>query len=108
MERIKLSKSEKKVLRMVAGGQCVCPVEYPSHTFNAAVRSLDGKGLVRGAYEEGGNVADVMMTQNGRQYMAENPNLRNPVNWGMIATLIAAVSAIVSVIALMVACNHRI
>lgn len=108
MEQVKLSKNEKKVLRMIASGQGVCPVEYPLHSFNAAVRSLDSKGLVRGAYEEGGNVVDVMMTQNGRQYVAENPNLRNPVNWGMIATLIAAVSAIVSVIALLVACNHRV
>lgn len=106
MERINLSKSEKDVLRMVAVGQCVCPAEYPLHTFNAAIRSLDSKGLVRGAYEEGGNVIDAMMTRGGRQYMSINPNLRNPVNWGMVATLAAAVSAIVSVIALFVACNR--
>lgn len=100
-----LSRNEKEVLRLVAGGQGVCPAEYPSHTFNAAVRSLAGKGLVRGSYEEGGNVADTVMTQVGRQYLAENPNLRNPINWGMLATLIAAVSAIVSIVALLVACN---
>ncbi len=109
MERIKLSKNEKKVLRMVAGGQGTCPSEYQSHTFNAAVRSLDKMGFVRGAYEEGGNVTDAMMTQNGRLYMAENPNLLNPVDWKwVIATTIAAIGLIVSVIALLVACNHRI
>lgn len=105
MERIGLNKSERTVLRMVAGGQGVCPAEYPLHTFNAAIRSIDKKGLVRGAYEEGGNVANASMTQNGRQYVAENPNLPNPVDWGMIATLIAAVSAIVSIFALLVAFN---
>ena len=54
MERIRLGKDEKKVLRMVAVGRGVCPSEYPSHAFNASVRSLEQKGLVKGAYEEGG------------------------------------------------------
>lgn len=105
MERITLSRNEKEVLRMIAGGQGICPAEYPLHAFNAAVRSLAGKGLVQGAYEEGGNVADSMMTQVGRQYLAENPNLRNPINWGRLATLIAAVSVGVSIIAMLIACN---
>lgn len=103
MKRVNLGKDEKTVLRMVAGGQGVCPSEYPLHTFNASVRSLESKGLVRGAYEEGGNVADARMTWYGGLYMAENPNLRNPVNRGMIAALIVAVCAIV--ISLLVACN---
>ena len=103
MERIRLGKDEKKVLRMVAVDQGVCPSEYPSHAFNASVRSLEQKGLVKGAYEEGGNVVDARMTQYERQYIAENPNLRNPVNWGMIAALIVAVCAIV--ISLLVACG---
>ena len=105
MERITLSRNEKEVLRMIAGGQGICPAEYPLHTFNAAVRSLAGKGLVQGAYEEGSNVADAMLTQVGRQYLAENPNLRNPINWGRLATLIAAVSVGVSVVAMLIACN---
>ena len=92
---------------MVAGGLGICPAEYPLHAFNAAVRSLAGKGLVQGAYEEGGSVADSIITQVGRQYLAEKPNLRNPINWGRLATLIAAVSALVSLIALFVACSHR-
>lgn len=104
MERIKLSRSEKSVLRMVSVGQGVCPAEFPLHTFNSAVRSLDRKGLVRSAYEEGGNVVDTSITQQGRQYIAENPSLRNPINWGMLATLIAAVSAIASIVTLLVAC----
>lgn len=105
MERIKLSGSEKAVLRMVAGGQGVCPSEYPSHTFNAAVHALDRKGLVRGAYVEGGGVEDARLTQYGRLYTAENPNLRNPVNWSMWATVIAAAGVVASVIALLAACG---
>ena len=108
MRRIKLNKSEKTVLRMVADGQGVCPAEYPLHAFNAAVRSLDDKRFVRGAYEEGGGATDVMLTPQGHLYMAENPKLRNPVDWSVIATLIAAVSAIASIVALLMACSHRI
>ena len=81
MERITLNSSEKEVLRMIAGGLGKCPAEYPLHTFNAAVRSLEGKRLVHSANKECGNVADAMLTQVGRQYLAENPNLRNPINW---------------------------
>lgn len=53
MERIKLSKSEKQVLRMVASGLHQCPDEYPSHTFSAAVRVLKGKELVTAHFREG-------------------------------------------------------
>lgn len=105
MERITLKSSEKEVLRMIAGGLGKCPAEYPLHTFNAAVRSLEGKRLVHSANKECGNVADAMLTQVGRQYLAENPNLRNPINWGRLATLIAAVSVGVSVVAMLIACN---
>lgn len=103
-----LSKSEKTVLRMVANGQGVCPAEYPLHAFNAAVGSLHKKYLVEGSFDEKGGVIVSRLTQQGRQYIAENPRLRNPVDWGVIATLIATVSAIASIVALLVACSHRI
>lgn len=59
MKRIGLTKAEKQVLRMVLAWQEVCPAEYPAHLFNAAVRTLEGYGLVRGAYTEGGGVEAV-------------------------------------------------
>ena len=86
MERIRLARNEKKVLRMVAAGHVICLTEYPSHTFSASVRSLEGKGFVRGAYEEGGNVVDVMITPVGRLYIAKNPSLRNLISWKWIVT----------------------
>lgn len=100
MERISLSRTEKAVLRMVAGGQYTCPADYPLHIFNAAVRSLDRKGLVQGAYDMGGNVSDSMLTQDGRMYLAENPNLRNPINWVVVLSVITIT---ISIIALFVA-----
>jgi len=48
------------------------------------LRSLDRKELVRCAFVEGGGVEDVRLTNAGRDYLADNPKLRNPVNWTLI------------------------
>ena len=105
MYRIRLSRNEKQVLRLVAGGQGICPAEYPEHIFNAAVRSLHNAGLLQGAFSEGGGVVDSHLTQYGRQYIAENPRLSNPTDWTMWTAVAAAASILISVIALLVACN---
>lgn len=106
MKRIALTKAEKQVLRMVLAGQEVCPAEYPAHQFNTAVRALEGYGLVRGAYTEGGGVEAVEATQYARQYIAENPRLRAPLDlkW-VISTAIAVISAAAAIVALFVACT---
>lgn len=79
---------------MVLAGQEVCPAEYPAHQFNAAVRALEGYGLVRGAHTEGGGIEAVEATQHARQYIAENPRLRAPfdLKW-VISTAIAVIIA---------------
>ena len=107
MKRIRLSKLEKNVLRMIATGQCVCPAAFPRHAFNAAVRSLEDIGLVRAMYIEGGEVVEVKLTSLSRQYFAENPNLHNPVDWRwVITTAISLLSAAIGVIAMLVACGR--
>lgn len=105
MERIKLSKSEKQVLRMIASGLHQCPDEYPAHTFNAAVRSLKGKEFVTAHFREGGTVIDARITDYGRQYMAEYPRLFNPLDWSMVAAISSLVATIISTLALFVACS---
>lgn len=106
MERIKLTKTEKQVLRMVLAGQEVCPAEYPAHLFNAAVRALEGYGLVRGAYTEDGGVEAAKATQYARQYIAENPLLRAPLDLKLaISTGIAVISAAAAIVALFAACR---
>lgn len=106
MERIRLSRNEEQVLRLVAGGQGVCPAEYPEHIFNASVRSLHNAGLVQGAFSEGGSVEDPWLTQYGRQYLAENPRLANPTDWTKLAAVAAVASVLMSVIALFIACGR--
>lgn len=73
--------------------------------YNTAIRLLDGKRLVRGAFVEGGGIEDVKITDFGRCYMAENPNLRNPINWGMVGAVASVITAIGAVIALLVGCS---
>ncbi len=101
MERIKLTKNQKRVLRMVAQGQDVCPAEFPSHTFNASVRFLQQQGLMDATFDEGGSVEDSKLTNEGRQYLAENPGLCNPINWWRI-TILSMVAYLVAMIVWMI------
>lgn len=105
MDRIRLTKAEKRVLRMIASGQGSCPAEYPLHEFNTAVRSLHRHELVQGSFAEGGNVVDSRLTTIGRQYLAENPRLANPADWGKIGTIVGIIGTLFGIIALFVACN---
>lgn len=98
MERIKLSKREKQVLRIL----CQQGYDGLSEFDDAAVRSLDHQGLVRGAYVEGGGVEDARLTNYGKEYIADNPKLRNPVNWVAITTV--ALTGLLLCIILLVKC----
>lgn len=105
MDRIRLTKAEKNVYRMIANGQGVCPAEYPSHTFNSAVRSLHRHELVQGSFAEGGGVIDSRLTPLGRQYLAENPRLANPIDWGKVGAIVGIIGTLFGIIALFVACD---
>lgn len=105
MERIRLSKSEKQVLRMIASGLHQCPAEYPSHTFNKAVRMLKCKELVNAHSLEGGSIIGARITDYGMQYMAEYPHLLNPINWGVVASISSIVATILTSITLFIACS---
>ncbi len=97
MERIKLSKNEKKVLLLVSSGQD-CPDSFPAHVFAGCVRTLEIKGLIKGAYVEGGGVEAARLTSYGRTFLAENPKLRNPLDWKWIITTAIAVAGLITAI----------
>lgn len=102
MKEIRLSKNEKKVLLLIStGGDC--PDSFPAHIFAGCVRSLEREGLVKGAYVEGGGVEAARLTSDGRVFLAENPKLRNPVNWVRIIEF--AITVILSIIALCISCS---
>lgn len=105
MERIKLSKNEKKVLLLVSSGND-CPDSFPLHIFNGCVRSLERRGLVKVAYAEGGGVVDARLTSEGRVLLAENPKLSDPIDWKwIITTLIAVGVLLVGIVSLLTACK---
>lgn len=80
MKRIKLSKSEKDVMRMLYAG-CCYPSTFPRYIFSDCVDKLESKGLAKGAWLEGHDLEDAQLTPRGKAYIALNPALRNPVNW---------------------------
>lgn len=101
MERIKLTKNQKQVLRMVANGSGLRPYDYPREAFNSAMAALQHKGLVRAVFDEGHDVADAALTHKGMAYMEENPGLCNPINWWRI-TILALVAYLAAMIVWMI------
>ena len=101
MEDIRLSKDEKKVLMLASTGED-CPDTFPIHVFKGCVRSLERKGLVKAAYVEGVGVEAVRLTQEGRILLAENPKLKNSIDWLRIIEFV--IPLIISIIALFVSC----
>lgn len=104
MERVYLSKDEKVVLRMLVYTNH-CTPSFPQHTFCGCVRTLEQKGLVKGAWVEGGGLEDAYITSFGKEYMAFNPSLRNPINWGVVGTIVGIIGTITAIVALFVACE---
>lgn len=101
-----MSKNEKKVFLLVASGG-ECPATFPRHIYTECVHSLERKGLLHGAYIEGGDVEAVRITSEGRCFLAENPRLKNPVDWKWIVTTgIAIIGVAISIVALFVACKR--
>ena len=100
MERIKLTKREKQVLRILSRQDFDALSEFDA----IAIRNLDNLGLVQGAYVEGGGVEGGRLTTMGKEYLRDNPRLRNPVNWGKVASVTAIVSIIVTIVLFIIGC----
>ena len=102
MERMYLTKSEKRTLRGI--NECGGKSAYVSaESYYLDVLSLHRKGLVDAVinYDE---VIDVKLTYVGKSYLAANPRLRNPTDWTMIAAIAACVAAVSATLALFVSC----
>ncbi len=104
MERIRLSKTEKELLKRINlyGDECI--VDFPSCEVSQCIHSLEAKGVVKGAYIEGGGVESVLITKEGKSYIRNNPNLTNPMDWSKVAAVAGIIAAIAAVAALFVSC----
>ncbi|MCM1168910.1 MAG: hypothetical protein NC324_03135 [Bacteroides sp.] len=105
MERIKLTKAEKKVLRELKRGNSDVPNGMDNFSHVDAVASLRGKGLVSAQFSEKNHVVGARLTVKGHAYINGNPNLCNPVEWTKIAAIGSIVSAIGIIIGLFVGCT---
>lgn len=103
MERIRLTKTEKEVLRLLSLNDG-CPSDYPYHVYASRVQSLELKGLAKGMWATGHVLISARLTSYGETYLTLHPDLRNPVDWRLVSSVTAIVSLIVSVIALFAAC----
>ncbi len=106
MERIHLTKAEKQVFRHIQGNGEKQPRNITPVMFHYCLSTLQEKGLVefRANYDE---VLAAGLTVKGTAYMEQNPQLKNPVDWKGIATLImVSITAIATTLALFVACKH--
>ena len=102
MEKKQLSKQQKRVLRLLRDNRfdLLTEMDYP------ALHELYDSGFARVAYIERGIPEAAQLTTFGKNYLAENPKLRNPVDWKWVATTcIAAIAAAAAVAALFVACS---
>lgn len=104
MNKIKLSKSEKKVFLKAMAGKELPPAGMHHDIYLAAVVTLHQKGLVDAKfnYDE---VLSISPTLYGQAYFAVNPHLYNPVDWQLITAISTAVTALAALAALFVACT---
>lgn len=105
MERVKLSKNAKIVLRLLEQGHNLCPKGMNYADFNRGALELRRNDFALCHQEENGNVEAAQLTELGTLYIAENPSLSNPVNWTAISMIIGGITAICSIFALFIACN---
>ena len=104
MERIRLSKSEKEVIRILNTNFANAPGNVVRKGYSHTAHSLQDKGLVRCTYLVNGEVWDIRLTQFGKEYLFENPRLYNPINWNLTLTI---AGVLISIIALFVSCMKK-
>lgn len=107
MERIKLTKTEKQVLRELHRGNDSIPCGVDNFSYFGAVMSLSQKGLVK-AETDFENVVDAKLTAKGYAYMTLNPRLLNPMDWIPDLVLVLSImAAITSVSCLLILILNR-
>lgn len=103
MKRIHLTKDEKTLIRQFSRNDVSCPEGMSQATFVNTTIQLQKRGLV---YAEIGlmKVKVAHLTDEGKSYFIENPDLRNPFPWDIVLKIIAVATLAVSFAGLFVGC----
>lgn len=105
MQRIRLTRSEKQLLRNIAAGVSYWPDTMSCEAVSCAVAELERHGLIRVAWASGHIVAAAELTDFGTAYVLANPHLRNPVECqSILGSAIAIATLAVVIVALLTAC----
>lgn len=106
MQRLKLTRNEKRLLRNIAAGVGYRPDGMSDEVVACCASVLECVGLVRVAWSSGHIPMDAMLTDFGKAYIIANPHLRNPVDWKWIIGIsLTAIAAATGIIALFTACS---
>ncbi|MCM1220335.1 MAG: hypothetical protein NC548_38215 [Lachnospiraceae bacterium] len=105
MERIRLSATEKTILRLLSRhGEESLDTISPCQVYRALC-SLESKDMIHVAWIEGCDYEAVQITRNGKAYLIENPGLHNPIDWAKVGAIAAVGTLLVGIAALFVACT---
>lgn len=104
MERVRLSKAERAILKELYRGNSDVPVGVDCFSYVDAIISLWDKRFIV-AYIDGGDVTSVHLTAKGQAYITGNPHLYNPINWSMLAAIGTLATAITTLLALFIGCQ---
>ncbi|MCM1293211.1 MAG: hypothetical protein NC111_04955 [Bacteroides sp.] len=106
MERMKLTVTEKRCLKLLSKHGIDALDTMAKSQVCRALRTLEDKSLINVAWIEGDDFEDACITSNGKAYLIENPKLRNPTDWNKIGAIAAIVAALVSIVVLFIACTR--
>jgi len=96
MEKVLLSKSEKRFIFSLLKGQKALFSEFSPEELSVVARSLEHKGFVRVGYIEGGYVEAVRLSAYGHSYLEFNPALSNPITRGDVTFIIGILTFILA------------
>ena len=96
MERIKLSKKEKALLRNIASGVSYPPDNMSIEVISCTASFLERRGLIVVVWASGHEFVSARLTNYGIAYLQENSKLNNPINWYQIITTIIQVGILIA------------
>jgi len=106
MERIKLSATEKQLLRLIASSGSIRNKELTPEE-EMATATLEEKGLIT-ATVFANKITEGGILPKGKAYIRQNPELKNPLPWEKIFGFASIAAAIAATLALFVGCVRLI
>lgn len=106
MQRIRLTRNEKRLLRNIAAEVDYWPDGMSDEVVACCASILERVGLIQVAWISGHIPVDAMLTDFGKAYIIANPHLRNPIDWKWIIGIsLTAIATATGIIALFTACS---